>query len=65
MKKQIRNLEGEAGFSCVSIPTNLAKLIDDKTELYGYSSRADFVKQACRRELERLYNIGRERYEFS
>lgn len=41
-------------FSCVSLPTKLMQLVDEKKEIYGYSSRADFVKQAIRRELEKL-----------
>ena len=41
-------------YANVCIPKRLAELIDENIHFFGYSSRADFVKQACRRELEKL-----------
>ena len=41
----------------VSLPENLLKKVDNKREAFAYSSRADFIKQAIRRELERLNKI--------
>jgi len=38
----------------ISLPENLIKEIDEKIRKFPYSSRADFVKQASRRELEKL-----------
>jgi len=46
-------------YACVCISQKLAKLIDEKRESFGYSSRADFVKQACRRELEKLRGVAK------
>ena len=36
------------------------KKVDEKIEPYGYTSRADFCKQAIRRELERLRGVSNE-----
>jgi len=45
-------------YICVSLPENLVKKIDlKKQEIDYFTSRADFVKQAIRRELERLERI--------
>jgi len=41
-------------YVCISIPEQITQMIDKKYPVYGYSSRADFVKQAIRHELERL-----------
>ena len=41
-------------YNGVCLPKNLLNLIDENREKYGYTSKADFVKQAVRRELERL-----------
>jgi len=41
----------------VCLPENILRLIDEKKQSFGYTSRADFVKQAIRRELERLDRI--------
>lgn len=38
----------------VSLPMPLLNKIDEMRQKYQFSSRADFVKQACRREIERL-----------
>jgi len=38
----------------VCLPTILLDRIEEIKETFGYTSRADFVKQACRRELERI-----------
>jgi len=38
----------------VCLPENLLKIIDKNKEKLGYTSRAEFVKQSVRRELERL-----------
>lgn len=44
-------------YKTVSLPEKLLKKIDEKKDIFAYSSRADFVKQAIRRELERLNKI--------
>jgi metal-responsive CopG/Arc/MetJ family transcriptional regulator len=41
----------------VSLSKELLDIIDTKIEGYGYQSRADFVRQAIRRELERLSRL--------
>lgn len=38
----------------VSLPMPLIEKIDEIRKKYQFSSRPDFVKQACRREIERL-----------
>ena len=38
----------------VSIPKTLIEKIEAVKETYGYTSRPDFIKQAIRREFERL-----------
>ena len=38
----------------VNLPRDLTDLIDKITKNYGFTSRADFVKQAIRNELRRL-----------
>ena len=38
----------------VCLPRNLTELVDKKFKDHGYTSRADFVKQAIRNELRRL-----------
>lgn len=38
----------------VCLPNNLLELIDKNKEKLGFTSRADFVKQVVRKELERL-----------
>lgn len=38
----------------VSVPTELIGIIDRKIKGKGFCSRAEFVKQAVRNELERL-----------
>jgi len=45
----------------VSLPIALINKIDEALKKYPFSSRADFVKQACRRELERLDQKSRLR----
>lgn len=42
----------EKGYTSVSIPRSLAKEIDKLVGLYGYTSRAELVKEAIRRHLE-------------
>ena len=38
----------------VCLPNELLKRIDETRKGLGYTSRTDFIKQAIRRELERL-----------
>ena len=38
----------------VSLPKKLLHLIDEKKSTHGYTSRADFIKQAVRKELDQL-----------
>ena len=44
----MRNYQG------VCLPNELLYRIDQTTEGMGYTSRTDFIKQAIRRELERI-----------
>ena len=44
-------------YNGVCLPKDLLNLIDEKKGKFGYTSRADFIKQAIRRELERLNKI--------
>lgn len=44
-------------YTAVSVPVDLVKIIDRKIKGKGFSSRAEFVKQAIRRELEQLDKI--------
>ena len=41
-------------YQAVSVPTDMIKIIDKGIKGKGFSSRAEFVKQAIRNELERL-----------
>jgi len=41
-------------YMAVSVPIELIKIIDEKIKKAGYSSRAEFVKEACRRSLDQL-----------
>lgn len=41
-------------YHTISLPENLVNKIDNIREKNGFSSRADFVKEACRRELRGL-----------
>ena len=43
----------------VSLPITLLEKIDEKRKSGSYSSRADFVKESVRRELERLEKLKR------
>jgi len=43
----------------VSLPIEMLRKVDEKTKLHSFSSRADFVKNAVRRELERLNKLER------
>jgi len=43
----------------VSLPVEILKLVDKKIKGRPYTSRADFVKQAIRLELERLERLDR------
>jgi metal-responsive CopG/Arc/MetJ family transcriptional regulator len=47
---------GRGDFSTVSLPRNLIEEIDRIVELrlYGYDSRAEFIKDAIRRRLDEL-----------
>lgn len=38
----------------VCLPNELLYRIDESIHGLGYTSRTDFIKQACRRELERI-----------
>ena len=44
-------------YVCLSIPKQLMNKVDEKLSFFAYSSRTDFVKQAIRRELERVERI--------
>jgi len=44
----------------VSLPIEMLEKIDEVVKKYPYSSRADFVKDAVRRELERVNKIKRD-----
>ena len=44
-------------YICLSIPETLMSKVDEKLGMFAYSSKTDFVKQAIRRELERLDRI--------
>ena len=37
----------------VCLPRKLTDLIDEKIGNFGYTSRAEFVKEACRKELRK------------
>lgn len=41
-------------YMSVSLPIRILKLVDEKIKGQPYTSRADFVKQAIRLEMERL-----------
>lgn len=41
-------------YSTVKLPNNLIARIDKVLEKNGYTSRADFVKESCRRRLEEI-----------
>ena len=41
-------------YMSVSLPVEILKMVDEKIKGLPYTSRADFVKQAIRLELERL-----------
>lgn len=41
-------------YQAVSVPEEMIKIIDKTIKGKGFSSRAEFVKQAIRNELERL-----------
>jgi len=43
----------------VSLPIDLLSKVDEKVKIHFFSSRADFVKNAIRRELERLNKVER------
>ena len=45
-------------YQTVSLPGNLVEEIDKMIHRFPYSSRADFVKQASRRELEKLRGVS-------
>lgn len=45
-------------YDCISLPKELVRIVDEKIQGKGYSSRAEFVKQAIRRELERIMRRG-------
>ena len=38
----------------VCLPRKLTNIVDERVEQLGFTSRADFVKQAIRNELKRL-----------
>jgi metal-responsive CopG/Arc/MetJ family transcriptional regulator len=38
----------------ISLPKKLLDMIDSKKETFGFTSKADFIKQAIRHELQRL-----------
>lgn len=40
-------------YLCVCLPRNLVQKIDENKERLGFVSRADFVKQSIRNELDR------------
>ena len=42
----------------VTLPRELLSKVDAYKQEYGYTSRADFVKNAIRREIERLERRG-------
>ena len=44
------------GYANIQIPKELADEIDDlvKSKYRGYTSRAEFVKEACREKLDKL-----------
>jgi metal-responsive CopG/Arc/MetJ family transcriptional regulator len=46
--------EKMAKYQGVCLPNELLYRIDQDTKGMGYTSRTDFIKQAIRRELERL-----------
>lgn len=48
-------------YMSVCLPVEILKLVDKKIEGRPYTSRADFVKQAIRHELERLDKNDRRR----
>ena len=41
-------------YTAVSVPVDLVKIIDHEIKGKGFSSRAEFIKQAVRNELERI-----------
>lgn len=50
-------------YTSVTLPKVLIVKIDEITGYFGFTSRADFVKTAIRRELERLNSIEGTRHE--
>lgn len=48
-------------YLAVCLPVKLLKTVDEKKEIHNFTSRADLVKNAIRRELERLNKIEQRR----
>jgi len=45
-------------YTSVSIPRELLLIVDEKRQGKGYSSRAEFVRQAIRHEIKRIDRGG-------
>jgi metal-responsive CopG/Arc/MetJ family transcriptional regulator len=45
-----------SNYVSVCLPRKLTNIVDEKVEKLGYTSRADFIKQAIRNELTKLRN---------
>jgi len=45
-------------YTSVTLPKELLDIVDDKSKGKGYSSRAEFVKQAIRHEIKRIDRGG-------
>ena len=41
----------------VCLPIDLLQLIEQKKQQYGFTSRSDFIKSACREKLERMQKL--------
>lgn len=41
-------------YNGISLPKNLINRIDRIREKYGYTTKADFIREAVRRELDKL-----------
>jgi len=44
-------------YNGVSLPKNLLQKINEKRKKFGYTSNADFIRQAIRRELDRIERL--------
>jgi len=45
-------------YTAISVPVDLVKIIDREIKGKGFSSRAEFIKQAVRNELKRISGRG-------